>query len=143
MTGSMRWAAALLLLPATACGGPNETPANDMAATSTEVANAATAEPALPPCPFSNTSGWAGSVEGGRLLVTGEVDLQMAGFEPTLTPRSAAPGVTAFDLALTPEAGAAVTDQVRHEQPGSAAHRRGEVWCGGERVASFNIVVVG
>ncbi len=115
--------------------------ANDSAA-ATETANvAAGAGAALPPCPFRKTSDWKGSIEGGRLLVTGMVDLQMAGFKPQLTPRpGAAPGVLAYDLALIPAAGEPVNDKVRLEKPGTARHSAGEIYCGGERLVRFDIV---
>ncbi len=110
--------------------------------TAPETANAAAGDAAaLPPCPFRKTSDWKGSIEGGRLLVTGMVDLQMAGFKPQLTPRpGAAPGVLAYDLALVPAAGEPVTDKVRLEKPGTARHSAGEIYCGGERLARFDIV---
>jgi hypothetical protein len=94
----------------------------------------------LPPCPFRDTGTWKGSVEGGRLLVTGTVDLQMAGFKPQLTARPASGGVAAFDLALTPESGAAVNDKVRFERSGSPRYSAGEIWCGGERLARFDMI---
>jgi hypothetical protein len=120
----------------------NATGAADQAGNAT--ANAAGGDALLPPCPFENTRGWAGSVEGGRLLVTGNVDLQMAGFRPALTERQGtAPGTIALDLALAPEANAAVSDLARYERRGAPSYRRGEIWCGGERIAGFDIVVVG
>lgn len=98
----------------------------------------------LPPCPFENTRGWAGSIEGGRLLVTGNVDLQMAGFRPSLTEREGgAPGTLALDLTLAPEPNAAVTDLARYERIGVRGYGRGEIWCGDARLATFDIVNVG
>jgi hypothetical protein len=135
-TGPARLALMALALALAACTAEPPPAANDSEANAAEAAEAA--EPAsLPSCPFRSTGGWAGSVEGGRLLVTGTVDLQMAGFRPTLTPREGAG--TAFDLALVPEAQAAVTDRVRYEGAplGGAA---GEIWCGGEKIADFDIV---
>jgi hypothetical protein len=138
--------AALLLCLAACDSGDRSAPAAENAAEPAdreEAANAAGGGGLLPPCPFENTERWAGSVEGGRLLVTGNVDLQMAGFRPALSERpEAAPGTIALDLALTPEPNAAVTDLARYERRGAPAYRRGEIWCGGERIADFDIVVV-
>jgi predicted small lipoprotein YifL len=129
-----------------ACGGEPAAPpaADENAAAQNAAAGVETTDPAaLPACPFRETRNWAGSVEGGRLLVTGNVDLQMAGFRPALTPHAgAAPGVAALDLTLVPEPQAAVTDQVRYEQARSPAYGRGEIWCGGDRIAEFDVVVV-
>ena len=123
-----------IALSLAACGSETAPPAANTAET------ADTAEPAaLAACPFRETRGWAASVEGGRLLVTGMVDLQMAGFRPTLTPREG--GGTAFDLTLAPEPQAAVTNQVRYEGAGTSASR-GEIWCGGNKLADFAIVHV-
>jgi hypothetical protein len=139
------FAALLLCLAACDSGGggvPAAENAAEVAADRAATANAAGAA-LLPPCPFENTQRWAGSIEGGRLLVTGNVDLQMAGFRPALSERpDAAPGTIALDLALTPEPNAAVTDLARYERRGAPAYRRGEIWCGGERIAGFDIVVV-
>lgn len=138
------------LLSVAACGsGGAPAPANDAAA-GPEQADAGAGTVAnkgagdlLPPCPFENTTRWAGSIEGGRLLVTGNVDLQMAGFRPALTERSGgSPGTLALDLALAPEPNAAVTDLARYERSGARGYRRGEVWCGGARIAEFEIVAV-
>jgi hypothetical protein len=128
-----------LLAAAAACnsgGGGNEAAG---VAPKTENASS-TARAELPPCPFQQTQGWAASVEDGRMLVTGEVDLQMAGFKPTLTPREAGGGVAAFDLALKAEPNAAVTAKVRYERGGSPRYSRVEIWCGGERVATTGVV---
>ena len=132
---------AALAFAVAACGGDQApAPAKDETAASSEKTGEGGA--ALPPCPFTDTSGWAGSIENGRVLVTGLVDLQMAGFKPGLTPRpGAAGGTLALDLALTPEANAAVTDRARYEGPGGG-YRRGEIWCGGERIAQFDMVIV-
>lgn len=133
-----------LALAAAACGGeadqaPLQEPAND-----TETAAPATAaknEGGLAPCPFRNTSNWRGSIEGGRLLVTGTLDLQMAGMKPQLTQRSGTPGgVAVFDLAMVSEPGAAVTDLARYEKAGSPRYASGEIHCGGERIAAFDMV---
>ncbi|HEV2746958.1 MAG TPA: hypothetical protein VGW34_06630 [Allosphingosinicella sp.] len=94
-------------------------------------------------CPFRETSDWHGSIESGRLLVNGKVDLLMAGFKPTLTRRpSAPPGTIAFDLALVAEAGAAVQDRPRYEATGSPRYQRAEIWCGGKRIAEIDMVLV-
>jgi hypothetical protein len=148
-----RMTIALAALALAACGGDRTAAGNDAAANGAASANeaAAAANPvgasgatALAGCPFQETSDWAGSVEGGRMLVTGTVDLQMAGFRPGLTERAGAPaGTIAFDLTLAPEANAAVTDQVRYERAGGGGYRRGEIWCGGRRLAGFDIVHVG
>jgi hypothetical protein len=133
-----------LALGLAACGSetaPPAAPDNEAAANAAESAEAPES-PALPACPFRSTSGWAGSIEGGRLLVTGTVDLQMAGFRPTLTPREDAGGAVAFDLALAPEPQAAVTSEVRYERSGAPVARRGEIWCGGDRIAEFDVVVI-
>ena len=128
-----------IALSLAACGSDPAPPAANIAeADAAEPASAG--EPAsLAACPFRQTRGWAGSVEGGRLLVTGTVDLQMAGFRPTLTPREGAGA--AFDLTLVPEPQAAVTDQVRYEASGGAASG-GEIWCGGAKIADFEVVRV-
>lgn len=112
-----------------------------------EPANAQTSEsgtPGLGACPFRDTSEWNGSVEGGRLLVNGRVDLMMAGFTPTLTKRAgAAPGTLALDLALVPEAGAAVDARPRYTERGAPAYRRGEIYCGGAKIADVDMVLIG
>ena len=136
----VRLAALALALALAACG--SGTPSVDDSAAANAVQTTAAAEaPALAACPFRDTGSWAGSVEGGRLLVTGTVDLQMAGFRPTLTPRPGE-GAAAFDLALVPEPQAAVTSEVRYEASGGVASRRGEIWCGGDKIADFDVVVV-
>ena len=115
-------------------------PANEAAAAN---ASAPASGPAIAGCPFRRTHNWIGSVEGGRVLVNGNVDLQMAGFKPALTERAgAAPGTLALDLALAPEPNAAVTDLARYERRGVPAYRRGEIWCGGERIAAFDMILV-
>jgi hypothetical protein len=136
-----RSAALALGLCVAACGSGDGGEANEAAADNGVVAAAPEAKAKLPPCPFRQTQ-WVGSVEGGRLLVTGELDLQMAGFEPQLTERSSNPPVIALDLALVPKAGAAVNGNVRYEKSGSPTYRRGEVYCGGEKLADFAMIVV-
>ena len=124
------------------CGGsaPTADPATEKAA---ETANSASAKAPLPSCPFREIKDLKGSIEGGRLLVTGRVDLMMAGFRPQLTPRESGPGVLALDLALVPEANAGVSDVLRYERSGVARTPRGEIWCGGERFAGFDMILVG
>jgi hypothetical protein len=147
--GHWRLAALALSLGVAACGsGGDGDIANEAAGTNEAAAASASADagaktdgPKLPPCPFRKTQ-WVGSVEGGRLLVTGELDLQMAGFEPRLTERSSSPPVIALDLALEPSAGAAVTPNVRYEKSGAPTYRRGEIYCGGTKLADFEMIVV-
>ena len=139
----MRFAivAALSGLALSACGSP---PAREEAKTADadSTANQATAKAALPSCPFRAISDLKGSIEEGRLLVTGRVDLMMAGFRPQLTPREGAAGVLALDLALVPEANAGVSDVLRYERHGVPRLPRGEIWCGGEKIADFEVVRV-
>jgi hypothetical protein len=141
--------AMLLALGIAACdnGGGASSEAQGNAVTAASTNEAAPAEPqstaaaqSAKPCLFRDTRNWKGSIEGGRLLVTGTLDLQMAGMKPELTERSAGGGTIALDLALTPEAGAAVTDQARYERQGSPRYSAGEIWCGGERIARFDMV---
>lgn len=135
-------AALALGLGVAACGsGGGDGTANEAAAASEAATAAAADKVKLPPCPFRETQ-WVGSVEGGKLLVTGELDLQMAGFEPRLTERSSNPPVIALDLALAPSPGAAVTGNVRYEKSGSPTYRRGEIYCGGAKLADFDMIVV-
>jgi hypothetical protein len=137
-----RFVLAGLSMALAGCGG--EAPSNESAAApAAQAANEASAEPSLPSCPFRSTANWRGSVEGGRLLVTGQVDLMMAGFRPELSPRSGASGVLALELRLAPDPTAAVNDQVRYERSGSPSYRQGQIWCGGERIATFEVINVG
>jgi hypothetical protein len=143
-------AAGIGLLWLSACGGGGEPEtAPDPAAAAGKAAEpetgngapAAQAAPAMPDCPFRDTSEWVGSVEGGRVLVNGRVDLMMAGFRPELSRRPGAPaGTLALDLALAPDPQAAVNDRARYQAAGS--YRRGEIWCGGERIAGFDMIMV-
>jgi len=139
-------AAVALALAVTACAPEREEPGADLPepAAANGAGNAtgtAAAGPTLPACPFRRTSEWVGSVEGGRMLVNGRVDVMMAGFRPELTARAGAPaGTLALDLALAPDPQAAVNDRVRYEASGSA--RRVEIWCGDERIARFDMIVV-
>ena len=129
-----------------ACGGGDREAAPDPPAPVTnaagsEVAETARAAPSMGDCPFRDTSEWVGSVESGRVLVNGRVDLMMAGFRPELSRRPGAPaGTLALDLALAPDPQAAVNDRARYEAAGS--YRRGEIWCGGERIAGFDMIMV-
>lgn len=137
-------AAAMLLLASCDAGAPDPAaPEKNGAIPETESAvpanDVVAAGPAMPACPFRETRGWGGAIEGGRLVINGVVDLQMAGFRPALTERGASGGTLALDLALAPEPNAAVSDRVRYERSGGAGLRRGEIWCGGERIAAFDI----
>lgn len=100
--------------------------------------------PGLPGCPFRQTTNWVGSIEGGKLLVNGSVDLLMGGFKPQLTERAgSAPPVLRLDLALVQGGSTELSNKVRYEKSGSAAYRRGEIYCGGEQVAAFDMILVG
>ena len=104
----------------------------------------AAAGPGLPGCPFRETTNWVGSVEGGKLLVNGRVDLLMGGFQPQLTERpGSAPPVLRLDLALAPGGTTELSNKVRYEKSGSPSYRRGEIYCGGEQVAAFDMILVG
>lgn len=136
-------AAMALALLVSACGGGEETATNAAEAVAANQAIAADEpEPALPPCPFQQTSDWHASITNGELLVNGKVDLLMAGFKPTLTPRQGSSGAFAFDLALVPETGAAVEDQVRYQADVADRHRRAEIWCGGDKIEDIDVVLV-
>ena len=152
--GALRgWAAGLALLAA-GCGGgqgpgagaekEQRSAVDNRAARAVAGLDGATVAPALPPCPFERTREWIGAIENGRLNLTGRVDLQMAGFRPTLTERrSSGPDTIVFDLALSPEAGAAVTDVARYQRAGASPYRTAEVYCGGRRIASIRLIQVG
>jgi hypothetical protein len=104
----------------------------------------AAAGPAFPGCPFRETTNWVGSIEGGKLLVNGNVDLLMGGFKPQLTERAgSAPPVLRLDLALAPGGTTELSNKVRYEKSGSPTYRRGEIYCGGEQVAAFDMILVG
>lgn len=146
---------AALVLALAACGGSETPPAANQSAeanaagTSTNEAAAAanrvgaSAPAGLTGCPFHQTQDWTGSVEGGRVLVTGRVDLQMAGFRPALTERPGSGGGTlALNLALVPEPNAPVTPEARYERRGGPSYARGEIWCGNQRIAAFNMIHV-
>ena len=146
MRRTLSLASIAVCLALSACGG-GDAPVNEAAANETaagnETADAGKAKAELPACPFRKTSGWAASLEGGRLLVTGTVDLQMAGFTPALTVRSSAPPTIALDLALKPDPTAAVSPDARYEATGHSGARNVEIWCGGERIHSIDVIVVG
>lgn len=145
--------AAALALGLAGCGsgGGDEAGTNASAnesASGAAAGESAQASPAAAPagfqgCPFQATTDWIGSWEVGHVRVNGRVDLQMAGFRPALTERADSGGGTLrLDLALVPEPNAAVSDAVRHERTGTPLYRRAEIWCGGERIESFDMVVV-
>ena len=142
------WAAAIacgLMLAGCGADRDDKAGANAAAVAANESAKAGgnTVAGGLSDCPFRRTHDWIGSVEGGHVRVNGYVDLQMAGFRPELTPRpGAAGGTIAFDLALVPAPNAPVEDHVRYERRGAPAYRRAEIWCGGERIAGFDMIVV-
>ena len=136
------FATAIAALALAACG--SQPAANDSAASAdSAAANQSKAKAELPTCPFKAIQDLRGSITGGTVLVTGRVDLMMAGFKPQLTPRPGGSGALLLDLALVPEANAGVSDVLRYEAGGSPGYRRGEVWCGGRRLASFDIILVG
>lgn len=94
-------------------------------------------------CPFRNLRDVQGSIEGGRLLVTGLVDAIMAGYTPLLTRRTSGgtAGVTTLDLTMGSEPGDITNMQIRHVEAGVPITSRGEIWCGGERLAQFDMIV--
>lgn len=152
--GALRGMAAALALVAAGCGDGRNGQSRGAVATHPQAAgnraaaavarlDGATVAPALPPCPFETTREWIGAIENGRLNVTGRVDLQMAGFRPTLTERrSSGADTIAFDLTLSPASGAPVTDVARYQRAGVSPYRAAEVYCGGRRIASFNLIQV-
>ena len=133
-------AAPIAALALAACGSQ---PTASEPAAADKAANQVQAKSELPSCPFQAIQDLRGSITGGKVLVTGRVDLMMAGFKPQLTPRSGGSGTLALDLALVPEANAGVSDVLRYERTGVPAYPRGEIWCGGERLASFDMILVG
>lgn len=89
-------------------------------------------------CPFTVTRGWYAQIENSRFSVDGQVDFQMAGYQPALKKRpSAEAGTIALDLALEAEPGAAVSPAAHYEEPLSRAYNRVQIYCGGKQVASF------
>lgn len=126
--------------------GPQEpaTNAPEAVATAAPDAGNQAEKAALPACPFQQTRDWHASIENGRILVNGRVDLLMAGFKPTLAPReNASPGAIAFDLSLQQEAGAVVNDQARYESGISGRYGKAEIYCGGELIETIDVVQVG
>ena len=121
------------------CGGET---AAEQSSPETPSGTESQAKAQLPSCPFQEIHELRGSIEGGRLLVTGRVDFMMAGFKPQLTERPGAAGV-ALDLALVPDSQAGVSDTLRYIRNGVGRSSTGEIWCGGERLATFDITLVG
>ena len=141
--------AAALALFLSACGsGGGERAAdgaNQAAANAAAAANeSAAAEPGgAAACPFRRTREWVGSVERGHVRINGYVDVQMAGFRPALTERAgAAPGTLALDLAFAPAPNEPINDHVRYERTGAPSYRIAEIWCGGERIETIDMIVV-
>jgi hypothetical protein len=138
----------VMLLGLAACGGAGGEKSQDAAASDAQAAQeraraARDAEPKLPSCPFNKTREWMASIRGGRLLVTGTVDLMIAGFKPVLTPREETGGTAAFDLALVGDPTAAVNQYARFEKNGTASYQRVTVYCGGKQIASVPVIHVG
>ncbi len=139
---SARWTLVVMLGALAACGSQPSSDASEQANAATTNQAEAKAKAELPPCPFEEIHDLKGSIEGGRLLVTGRVDLMMAGFRPQLTPRESSSGAYALDLSLVPEADAGVSDVLRFERQGVGRYPRGEVWCGGDRLQTFDMILV-
>jgi hypothetical protein len=150
MSRALGIAALALGLSLAGCsGGGGAGEADNQAATGENASAGATADAAagkakaLKGCPFRKTINWVGSVENGYLRINGDVDLMMAGFKPQLTLQEGGPpGVTRLELALVPEPNADISSHVRLEKAGAAPNRRAEIWCSGERIAAFDMVVV-
>jgi len=128
-------------------GGGDRAPdrGNEAAAANAAAANESAAAEAggVTACPFRRTREWVGSVERGHVRVNGYVDVQMAGFRPALTERPGAPsGTLALDLAFAPAPGEPINDHARFERTGAPSYRRTEIWCGGERIAAIDMIVV-
>ena len=139
--------AAALFLVLSACGsGGDRAPdgANDAAAAKAAAAIvSAAAEPGAAASPFRRTREWVGSVERGHVRINGYVDVQMAGFRPALTERAGAgPGTLALDLAFAPAPNEPINDHVRYERTGAPSYRTAEIWCGGERIQTIDMIVV-
>ncbi len=141
--------AVALFLVLSACGsGGGERAAdaaNQAAANEASANESAAAEPdgAAAACPFRRTREWVGSVERGHVRINGYVDVQMAGFRPALTERAgAAPGTLALDLAFAPAPNEPINDHVRYERTGAPSYRTAEIWCGGERIQTIDMIVV-
>jgi hypothetical protein len=141
-------AAAALGLWLAGCGPAGD----DRSAETNAAANAAAAEPELKSaetradvaaCPFRRTRDWVGSVERGHVRINGTVDVQMAGFRPTLTERpGTGGGALALDLAFAPAPGEPINDHVRFERTGAPPYRQAEIWCGGEVIERIDMTVV-
>jgi len=142
------WAAALALaLPACGSGGGDRASnhADEAAAANAAAANQSAAADVggAAACPFRRTREWVGSVERGHVRVNGYVDVQMAGFRPALTERAGSGGGTlALDLAFAPAPGEPINDHARYERTGAPSYRRTEIWCGGERIETIDMIVV-
>ncbi len=143
------WTLALVVaLAACGSGDGGDPPAGG--AEQAETANAAAGNAAnaagraeAAPCPFRNTREWVGSVERGHVRINGYVDVTMAGFRPALSERAGgAPGTLALDLAFAPAPNEPINDHARFERTGAPSYRRAEIWCGGERIESFDMTVV-
>jgi len=138
-------AALALFLSACGSGGGDRAPdGNEAAAANAAAANeSAAAEPGAAACPFRRTREWVGSVERGHVRINGYVDVQMAGFRPALTERAGAgPGTLALDLAFAPAPNEPINDHVRYERTGAPSYRIAEIWCGGERIETIDMIVV-
>ena len=140
-------AALFLVLSACGPGGGERAPdgANQAAAANEAAANqSAAAEPdGAAACPFRRTREWVGSVERGHVRIHGYVDVQMAGFRPALTERAdAGPGTLALDLAFAPAPTEPINDHVRYERTGAPSYRAAEIWCGGDRIQTIDMIVV-
>jgi len=122
------------------CNGENAD--NNSAGNSSASVAAVKPTPKLAACPFKKTHDWKAFTEGGSLKVLGQVDLMMAGFRPDLSVRSSQGGTLALDLALQPDPGAAVANQVRYQQGGTGVNRV-DIYCGGERIESVSVIHVG
>ena len=143
-------AALALALALAGCGTGGEEQAagaNAVAAAANEAADAGNdALAALTSegtCPFRQTRDWQGSFEAGRLVVNGTVDMEMGGMRAALTERRGAPaGTLALDLAFAPAPNQPASDLAHYERRGARAYRRAEIWCGGERIAGFDLTMI-
>ena len=143
-------AALVLALALAGCGTGGEEQAagaNAVAAAANEAADAGNdALAALTggdTCPFRQTGDWQGSFEAGRIVVNGNVDLEMGGMRAALTERRGAPaGTLALDLAFAPAPNEPASDLAHYERRGATAYRRAEIWCGAERIAGFDLTVI-
>lgn len=132
-----------LCLASSGCRDQSRTSNETNAATSETVEKPKPAA-ALPACPFGQTGDWHASLENGRILVNGRVDLMMAGFKPTLAPRQqASPGAIAFDLSLQQQEGAVVDERPRYEGRVSGRYSKAEIYCGGKLIQTIDVVQIG